>query len=184
MGPLRILVVDDYREIRKGVGALLSSQAGWLICGEAEDGIDALAKARNLRPDVILMDVAMPRMDGIEATRILSRELPESKVVLVSQNGRSIVSRQAQDAGASAFVAKSDLAHELISTVKEIAARRGFAAISNVGDDMRRDTSLKVLLSKIRAIMPRLGRINTHYVTGSNRRKTKTRRLTCLDRDR
>jgi PAS domain S-box-containing protein len=143
MGHLRILVTDDYPEVRRGIRALLSSRAGWLVCGEAEDGIDALQKARNLRPDVIVMDVAMPRMDGIAATRVLSKELPESKVVVVSQNDPSVVRRQAQDAGAAAFVAKCDLAHELVSTVEEITAGRRFEPVSNAADTPRTNAGEK-----------------------------------------
>jgi DNA-binding NarL/FixJ family response regulator len=124
MEKLRILVVDDHQEIRKGVRALLSSQSDWIVCGEAEDGIEALEKAKELRPDIILMDVSMPRMDGIEATRILSRELPESGVVIVSQNDRAIVSTQAESAGALAFIAKSELALRLTPTIAEISTRR------------------------------------------------------------
>jgi PAS domain S-box-containing protein len=132
---LRILVVDDHQDVRQGVRALLSSHADWLICGEAEDGIDALEKARKLRPDIILMDVTMPRMNGIEATKILSRELPHSKVVIVSQNDRAVVSRQARDAGAEAFIAKSDMALGLTSTIEEISARQGWDAGNTVKQD-------------------------------------------------
>ncbi len=125
MGRLRILVVDDHPEIRKRIRALLCLQADWLVCGEAEDGISALEKARELRPDMILMDIAMPRMNGIDATRILSQEFPESEVVLVSQNDPAIGNRQAEDAGAAAFIAKCDLAEELNPTIARILIRRG-----------------------------------------------------------
>jgi DNA-binding NarL/FixJ family response regulator len=85
MTPLRILVVDDHEEIRKGIKALLSAHKRWSICGEAEDGIEGVEKAIKLRPDVIIMDVSMPRMNGIEATRILHTEIPNSDVVILSQ---------------------------------------------------------------------------------------------------
>jgi DNA-binding NarL/FixJ family response regulator len=124
MTPLRILVVDDHKEIRKGVRTLLSAHAGWSVCGEAQDGMEGVEKALDLRPDVILMDIAMPRMDGMEATRILRREIPNSDVVIVSQSEHTIVSRQAREVGAAAFVAKSDLARDLLSVLDRIAANR------------------------------------------------------------
>jgi PAS domain S-box-containing protein len=128
MTPLRILVVDDHEEIRKGIRMLLSAHVGWSICGEAQDGIEGVEKAINLRPDIILMDVAMPRMNGMEATRILRREIPNSDVVILSQNDRTILSRQARDAGASSFVSKSDLARDLLSTIESVAANRDLPA--------------------------------------------------------
>ena len=68
MRSLSILVVDDHEEVRKGIRALVSERADWQICGEASDGIEAIEKAKRLRPDVVLMDISMPRMSGIEAT--------------------------------------------------------------------------------------------------------------------
>jgi PAS domain S-box-containing protein len=139
MTPLRILVVDDHEEIRKGIRTLLSTRAEWSICGEAQDGIEGVEKAKNLRPDVIIMDVAMPRMGGMEATRILRRDIPDSDVVIVSQNDRIIVGRQAREAGVAAFLAKSDLARDLISTLDKVAATRNLPAAK--ADDSMTDTT-------------------------------------------
>src|SRR5258708_39835322 len=102
MGSLRILIVDDYETVRRGVRSLVSSRRGWVVCGEAGDGLEAVEKAKSLRPDVVLMDVSMPRMDGGEATRIIRREVPESKVIIVSQNDPTWVSRQASGIRAGA----------------------------------------------------------------------------------
>ena len=77
--PVRILVADDQEAIRRGIRSLLSCRSDWLICGEATDGYEATELARELRPDVILMDLSMPRMDGIEATCLIRQELPESR---------------------------------------------------------------------------------------------------------
>ena len=75
----QILIVDDHVYVRRGVRSLLSSRPEWKVCGEAVDGVEAVEKAKALRPDVVLMDISMPRMNGVEASRIIRREVPESK---------------------------------------------------------------------------------------------------------
>jgi PAS domain S-box-containing protein len=122
MPSLRILIVDDQRPVLDGVRSLLSSRAEWLVCGEASDGVEAVEKAKTLRPDVVLMDISMPRMDGLKATRIIRREVPDSIVVLVSQNDSNLVARQAGEVDACGYVAKSDLSQQLLPTVDRVVA--------------------------------------------------------------
>jgi PAS domain S-box-containing protein len=117
---LRILVVDDHQAVRRGLCSLLSSRTDWMVCGEAVDGLDAVEKARTLRPHVVLMDVSMPRMNGIDAAQIIRRELPESRIVIVSQNDPSIISRQLREVDAAAYVAKSDLPQLLLPTLDRL----------------------------------------------------------------
>ena len=115
---MRILVVDDNAAVRRSIRSLLMERADWSVCDEAADGIEAVAKARELRPDVILMDIAMPRMDGLEATRLIREQLPETKVVIVSQSAPAIVKRQSEEVGATAWLTKDVLVRDLIRTVE------------------------------------------------------------------
>ena len=137
MRALSILVVDDHEEVRKGIRALLSERADWLICGEASDGIEAIEKAKRLRPDVILMDIAMPRMQGIEATRIIRQEVPESDVIIVSQNDFGLIHKAAAEAGAAGFVDKSRLRQDLLKTIEALAKN-----VTGHGPDGRRSTTI------------------------------------------
>jgi PAS domain S-box-containing protein len=121
---LRILIVDDHEVVRRGIRSLLSSRADWSICGEAEDGAKAVEKAKALRPDVVLMDITMPRMNGLDATRIIRRELPESKIVIVTQNDAAIARHQAREVDAVACVAKIRLAQDLIPTLDRLVGDR------------------------------------------------------------
>ncbi|MGC2506132.1 MAG: response regulator [Candidatus Acidiferrales bacterium] len=117
-------MVDDHEAARRGLCSLLSARADWLVCGEAVDGLEAVEKAKALRPDVVLMDVSMPRMNGLEATRVLRRDLPESKVVIVSQNDPTIVRRQVAEVDAAGYVGKIDASRDLIPTVDRIVGPR------------------------------------------------------------
>jgi PAS domain S-box-containing protein len=144
MPPVRILIVDDHEVVRRGLQNLLAARADLSVCGEAEDGMEAVEKAKSLRPDVVLMDVSMPRMDGLEATRILRQELPKSKIVIVSHNDPIVVRRQAEDVDAAAFVGKSDLAKSLLPTIDRLTNDR-WPASPVRGDE--RSSSTPVWLS-------------------------------------
>ena len=124
MGSLRILVVDDHEAVRNGLRSILSTRSDWTVCGEAKDGLEAVEKTKSLRPDLVLMDISMPRMDGIEATRLIRREVPESRVITVSQNDSETVQRRAEGVGAAAWVVKSNVATDLIPTIQKTISRQ------------------------------------------------------------
>jgi DNA-binding NarL/FixJ family response regulator len=121
----RILIVDDHQGIRQNIRGLLNSREGWSVCGEAEDGLQAVEQAKQLRPDLILMDVSMPNMNGTDATKIIRRDVSKSLILIMSQNDPAIVRRQTEDANAHGFLAKSAMAHHLIETVERMLLAEG-----------------------------------------------------------
>jgi DNA-binding NarL/FixJ family response regulator len=120
---LRILIADDSAMIRRGVIGLLSSEASWEICGEASDGSEALAKARALLPDVILLDVSMPGLNGLEVARRLRKEVPQAKIIVMSQHDPAHLLPGVMAAGGDACLDKSRLAADLIDSIKKLHPR-------------------------------------------------------------
>jgi PAS domain S-box-containing protein len=124
MPPAKILLVDDDARVRRLISSMLSRHSGWEICGEAGDGQQSVELARATNPDVVLMDISMPGMNGLEATRILRREIPRTDVILVSQNDPKIISHQAANVGARAYCSKSDLARNLVPIIERTLEQR------------------------------------------------------------
>jgi PAS domain S-box-containing protein len=118
MSQAKILLVDDDARVRRVISSMLSRHPGWEICGEAADGQESINQAHATHPDVVLMDVSMPGMNGLDATRILRREIPQMEIILVSQNDPGIVSRQAAEVGARAYCSKSDLGRNLLPIIE------------------------------------------------------------------
>jgi two-component system, NarL family, response regulator NreC len=118
---MRILVVDDDERVRNGVIKILRSKQNWEVCGDAKDGNDAIRKARELRPDVILLDISMPGMNGLEVARALRQELADAKILILSQHDPASLLPSAIQAGANGCVDKSRLATDLLSNIESIA---------------------------------------------------------------
>lgn len=118
VGYLRILIADDNESFRSSLRAFLESVPGWIICGEAEDGQVAVAQASALRPDVVLLDVAMPHMNGIEAAKLIHKQVPDAELLVISQHRFRGMAEAALKAGARGYIDKAQLSQDLIPAVE------------------------------------------------------------------
>jgi DNA-binding NarL/FixJ family response regulator len=128
MDTLRVLVVDDHALFREGMVGIINGQPELRVLGEASDGLEAVVMARDLRPNVILMDVTMPGMDGIEAVRIIKRELPDTRVIMLTVRDEDEKLFEAIKAGADGYLLKTIRAQQLVDMLR--AAQRGEPAIT------------------------------------------------------
>src|SRR5690242_9254040 len=111
---VRILLTDDHEVVRRGLRALLPAESSdWKICGEASNGIEAIKKAKRLRPDLIIMDISMPEMDGLEATRQILKALPSTEVIVLTVHDSQQMLARVLASGARGCVLKSDVARDL-----------------------------------------------------------------------
>lgn len=113
----RVLLVDDHQVLRRGLTKLLSGQAGIQVVGEASNGLEAIELVGQHRPDVVVMDISMPEMDGIEATRRIKTELPDVRIIGLSMFEDEQASRDMLDSGADAFVTKTASSAELLKAI-------------------------------------------------------------------
>jgi PAS domain S-box-containing protein len=121
---VHVLIVDDHAIIREGIATILDDNDHIVCVGEAEDGIAALDAVKKLDPDVVLMDVNMPRMNGVEATREITRHWPDVAIVALSVHNDPATTQSMLDAGASAFMRKSDESHQVIKTILKVARKK------------------------------------------------------------
>jgi DNA-binding NarL/FixJ family response regulator len=126
MKPLQILIADDHEIVRHGVRSLLLDHAGWDVCGEATNGREAVEKAAALKPDVVVLDIGMPNLNGLDAARDILRAEPQTAVLILTIDESEQVMREVLNAGARGFVLKSDAARDLVAAVEALQEHRTF----------------------------------------------------------
>jgi len=120
MAAFRIFIADDHEVVRKGLAALLQGEQGWEICCEASDGRTATEKIKELKPDVSILDIGMPGLNGLEATRQIIKDDPRAKVLILTLHDSDQVVREVLNAGARGFLLKSDAARDLVVAVEAL----------------------------------------------------------------
>jgi DNA-binding NarL/FixJ family response regulator len=123
---VRILIVDDHPVVRHGLKSLLGDQPGWEVIGEAADGAEALDKTDILNPDVILLDVTMPNMNGLEACRKIHARAPQCEILVITQHDSRQMLREAMSCGARGYIVKSNAARDLLAAVDAVSKHRNF----------------------------------------------------------
>jgi len=126
MAPFRILLADDHEVVRTGLRALLEEQNGWEVVAEAADGRDAVDKASKLKPDVVVIDIAMPSLNGLEAVRQIIKAVPNTKVLVLTMYDSDPLIQQVLQAGARGYLLKSDAGRDLVSAIDALRRNKTF----------------------------------------------------------
>jgi DNA-binding NarL/FixJ family response regulator len=116
-----ILLVDDHALVRRGFRRMLEDEASFQVVGEASDGLEAVRRAEELRPAVIVMDCALPQINGIEASRRILERLPDTAILMLSMHSEDTLVRQAMEAGARGYILKNAMDLDLVSAIKKVA---------------------------------------------------------------
>jgi len=143
--PLRLVVVDDHAVVRRGVRALLESRAGWKVVAEATTGREALDAVRRYRPEIVVMDLSLRDLNGLEATRQIARESPQTEVLVLTMHHSEELAREVLKAGARGYVLKSDADENLIRAVEALRQHKPFLTSGVTAfmlDGFRRGTSV------------------------------------------
>lgn len=125
---VRILIADDHPVVRRGLKSLIGERAGWEVIAEAVDGKEAVEIADRLSPDVVVLDVTMPRMHGLEACRLIRQSLPNCEVLMVTQHDSPQMMREALLCGAKGYVVKSNAPRDLLEAVEAVSQHKNFVA--------------------------------------------------------
>jgi len=123
MSNLRILIADDKKLVRNGLRLFLELHEGLEVCGEASDGVEAVRKAFELRPDIILLDLCMPNLDGLKAAELIREGSPNAEILIVTSHESLEAARIAAELGACGYVTKSLIPSDLVPAIEEVVSR-------------------------------------------------------------
>jgi DNA-binding NarL/FixJ family response regulator len=123
---LRILIADDHEVARRGIRSLLESHPGWEVCAEAKDGRDAVELATSMKPDLVLLDIGMPNLNGLEAARQILTTSPNVAILILTMHDSDSVIREVLRAGARGFLLKSDAGRDLVAAVEALESQKTF----------------------------------------------------------
>src|ERR1700740_1685628 len=126
MMELRLLLADDHEIVRKGWRALLEAQSGWQVAAEAADGRDAVEKAQQIKPDIAILDLSMPLLNGLEATRHIVKGISQTKVLVLTMHDSDPLIQRVLEAGARGYLLKSDAARDLVAAVDALRRDKTF----------------------------------------------------------
>jgi len=126
MEAVRMLIADDHEIVRRGLRALLEAQPGWEVAAEAADGRDAVEKAKLIKPDITILDISMPALNGLEAARQIVRSVAQTKVLVLTMHDSDPLIQQVLEAGARGYLLKSDASRDLVSAVDALRRNKTF----------------------------------------------------------
>ena len=126
MDEIRLLVADDHAVVRKGIRALIEEHPGWKVVAEASNGREAVEKAKQLRPTLAILDITMPNLNGLEATRQIVASAPKTQVLILTIHDSEVIAQQVLQAGARGYLLKSDLGRDLVTAVEALLHNRTY----------------------------------------------------------
>jgi DNA-binding NarL/FixJ family response regulator len=176
MTALRILVADDHDVVRHGLRSLLESHHEWEVCGEACNGREAVELTSTLQPEIVIADIAMPEMTGLEATREILKQNPKTQVIILTMHESEELLREVLDAGARGYVLKTDKGRELISAIDAVRNHNTFFT-SKVAEMVlhgyleTRSTSLKPVASRTQSLTSREREVLTLVADGKSNKE-------------
>ena len=154
--PVRILVADDHQVVRTGLRALLESKSGWQVCAEAANGREAVEQASQLKPDVAVLDIGMPLLNGVEATRQIRKLSPKTEVLILTMHDSDLLVQEVLGAGAHGYILKDDADRNLVAAVDALRRHKPYlssrvsdAASSTTGGSRDGSTSSQALRSRL-----------------------------------